>query len=319
MMEKYSYSSIKVIYTLKHLCESDNKLLIFLSDTRSLQIRDNCIFICTGLGLSNGTSLNAYKEELTTLNKALQSLNSKLLILRDDIDDITLYRGNKALFSNISLLEDVSMIETNLGNVLCIGGRTLLNRSWYMKRKPKDDNGYYDRTITLSKQTLDEISKNNLNFNIVVSNVLPSFIGLGDNKMIHNWSANDTKLIKDIDNERTLMDNLYCIFRNVETENPKYWEYTTYVETYRDTTENVGNINFFPINLYPNIVVKDKNEHGEKVNLGITKGSSVFSYSLCDAESDFLINPIVENMDHLEIIRDRDNAYDGREHAVDFL
>lgn len=272
MMEKYSYNSIKGIYTLKHLCDSDNKLLIFLTDKRTLRRPDNSIFICAGLGLLNKTSLDTYSEELTALNEALQSLNSNLFILRDDMDDITLYRENKSPLSNIFLLEDVSMIETNLGNVLCIGGRTLLNRSWYMKRKPKDIDGYYDRSITLSKQVLDEISSNHLKFNVVVSNVLPSFINLGDNKMIYNWSENDKKLIKDIDNERTLMDNLYCIFRNVETDNPKYWEYTTYVESYRDTTENVGNINFFPINVYPNIAVKDKNDLGEKVNLEIKEG-----------------------------------------------
>lgn len=309
MMEKYSYNSIKGIYTLKHLCDSDNKLLRFLTDKRTLRRPDNSIFICAGLGLLNKTSLDTYSEELTALNEALQSLNSNLFILRDDIDDITLYRENKSLLSNIFLLEDVSMIETNLGNVLCIGGRTLLNRSWYMKRKPKDIDGYYDRSITLSKQVLDEISENHLKFNIVVSNILPSFINLGDNKMIYNWSENDKQLIKDIDNERTLMDNLYCIFRNVETDNPKYWEYTTYVETYRDTTENVGNINFFPINVYPNIAVKDKNDLGEKVNLGIKEGG-------IQDEVDFSMK-----LPPFEILR-RDDAFDFEvrdvEQAEDF-
>lgn len=317
-MEKYSYSSIKVIYTLKHLCNSENKLLAFLSNSRTLQIRDNSIFICTGLGLSNENSLSAYSEDIKALNKALQSLNSNLLILRDDVDDITLYRENKSLLSNIFLLEDVSMIETNLGNILCIGGRTLLNRSWYLKRKPKDIDGYYDRSITLSKQTLDEISANNLKFNVVVSNVLPSFINLGDNKMIYNWSGNDKKLIADIDNERTLMDNIYCIFRNIKTDSPKYWEYTTYVECYRDTSENVGSINFFPIGGYPKIVVEDKQYQGEKVNLGISKVGSVFSYSVRDEDIPF-------NLASLDLIRDRDEAYDMNarigniDHEVDFL
>ena len=269
-MKKYSYSPIKVIYTLKHLFGSNNDLAAFLSDDRTWQIRDNSLFICAGLGISNKSSLKAYSEQFLNINNALQSLNSNLLVLRDDYDDITLYRENKATFSNISLLDDVSMIDTNLGNILCIGGRTLINRSWYIKKKPKNIEGYYDRSVTLTEEIIKELSENKANFNVVISNVLPTFIDLADNKMIHTWSANDNKLIKDIDNERNLMDSIYCILRKLDTKQSKIWEYTTYADRYSDEPQNIGGVNFNTIGVYPHVVIKDKKELSEKVKLAIT-------------------------------------------------
>jgi len=97
-----------------------------------------------GVGFKN---IDYYTEEFEQLNDKLKCYNNDLIVIRGNHDDKEYFNG-KEIFSNLLLVPDYTLIETYLGNIICIGGATSIDKehriegvSWWKNEIPVYDEG----------------------------------------------------------------------------------------------------------------------------------------------------------------------------------
>ena len=180
---------------------------------------------CNGFGERD---LKYYHDKLEMFNKVLADNNTHVLFVRGN-DDPKYFEDALIDFSNIKTIQDYSVIKLSKFNCLCIGGCVSLDRTWRMEQEKRIGRKMYweNERMNYNEADIDNILKD-YNIACVVTSSCPSFAYPGMNSFKYStWASKDKTVIKDITEERMIMDKIY----NKIVENnkkPYIWTYSRF-------------------------------------------------------------------------------------------
>lgn len=180
---------------------------------------------CNGFGERD---LKYYHDKLEMFNKVLADNNTHVLFVRGN-DDPKYFEDALIDLSNIKTIQDYSVIKLSKFNCLCIGGCVSLDRTWRMEQEKRIGRKMYweNERMQYNEEDIDKILKE-YNIACVVTASCPSFAYPGMNSFKYStWASKDKTVIKDITEERMIMDKIY----NKIVENnkkPYIWTYSRF-------------------------------------------------------------------------------------------
>ena len=180
---------------------------------------------CNGFGERD---LKYYHDKLEMFNKVLADNNTHVLFVRGN-DDPKYFEDALIDLSNIKTIQDYSVIKLSKFNCLCIGGCVSLDRTWRMEQEKRIGRKMYweNERMQYNEEDIDNILKE-YNIACVVTASCPSFAYPGMNSFKYStWASKDKTVIKDITEERMIMDKIY----NKIVENnkkPYIWTYSRF-------------------------------------------------------------------------------------------
>jgi len=180
---------------------------------------------CNGFGERD---LKYYHDKLEMFNKVLADNNTHVLFVRGN-DDPKYFEDALIDLSNIKTIQDYSVIKLSKFNCLCVGGCVSLDRTWRMEQEKRVGRKMYweNERMQYNEEDIDKILKE-YNIACVVTASCPSFAYPGMNSFKHStWASKDKTVIKDITEERMIMDKIY----NKIVENnkkPYIWTYSRF-------------------------------------------------------------------------------------------
>ena len=205
---------------------------------KQYDIHDALIVFCGDIGFGFN-KLEYYKQTFNKLKKILSKYNDYIIFIRGNHDDKTYFDSNVIYDKRIKAVEDYTVVQVypiddreclSLPyNILCVGGATSIDRTYrrsindklvlkYMsyhnatldEAKLKAEKCYWvDEFPLYDDDKLDEIKNNGINIDTVATHTCPSFCQPTTKEGIREWINFDDELEKDLDNERSVMDNLY--------------------------------------------------------------------------------------------------------------
>ena len=172
---------------------------------------DNAVIFVSG-GFGFGTKDDSFFQEfLGKINEICKNNNSHVMFVRGSNDDPSYFTEHKFDFSNVKLLEDYSVVKLNGFDCLCIGGSIPIDRKWRMEQKERIGRPlYFENCNTkLNKELISEILEKN-NVTCVITSDAPTFISpYVDSSNDSKWVENDKSIIRDITEQRMIMDAIY--------------------------------------------------------------------------------------------------------------
>jgi signal recognition particle subunit SEC65 len=180
---------------------------------------------CNGFGERD---LKYYHDKLEMFNNVLADNNTHVLFVRGN-DDPKYFEDALIDLSNIKTIQDYSVIKLSKFNCLCIGGCVSLDRTWRMEQEKRVGRKMYweNERMQYNEEDIDKILKE-YNIACVVTASCPSFAYPGMNSFKYStWASKDKTVIKDITEERMIMDKIY----NKIVENnkkPYIWTYSRF-------------------------------------------------------------------------------------------
>lgn len=188
----------------------------------------NTVIIVDGCNGFGERDLKYYHDKLEMFNKVLADNNTHVLFVRGN-DDPKYFEDALIDLSNIKTIQDYSVIKLSKFNCLCIGGCVSLDRTWRMEQEKRIGRKMYweNERMQYNEEDIDKILKE-YNIACVVTASCPSFAYPGMNSFKYStWASNDKTVIKDITEERMLMDKIYNkILEN--NKKPYIWAYSRF-------------------------------------------------------------------------------------------
>lgn len=168
------------------------------------------IFVSGGFGF--GTKDDSFFQEiLEKINEICKNNSSHVMFVRGSSDDPSYFTEHKFDFSNVKLLEDYSVVKLNGFDCLCVGGSVPIDRKWRMEQKERIGRPLYfeNCNTVMNKELLSEILEKN-NVTCVITSDAPTFISpYVDASNDSKWVENDKSIIRDITEQRMIMDAIY--------------------------------------------------------------------------------------------------------------
>lgn len=186
------------------------------------------IVVCGTCGIG-GKDINYYFSKFEELNKALADNNSYVLFVRGCKDDPQIFNEEIINLSNIKTIPDYSVLMFESFNCLCIGGSISLDREWKKAQEERIGRKMYweDENFVYKEKEIKEIL-DTYDIACVISNTCPSFAFPGTNSFNKSsWALKDKSILKDILNERKLMDKVYEKIMD-KNKKPFVWAYSRY-------------------------------------------------------------------------------------------
>ena len=168
------------------------------------------IFVSGGFGF--GTKDDSFFQEiLEKINELCKGNNSHVMFVRGSSDDPSYFTEHKFDFTNVKLLEDYSVVKLNGFDCLCVGGSIPIDRKWRMEQKERLGRTlYFENCNTKFDKELvsDLLEKNNIT--CIITSDAPTFISpYADSSNDSKWVENDKSIIRDITEQRMVMDAIY--------------------------------------------------------------------------------------------------------------
>lgn len=237
---------------------------------RTYDLTNCAIIVCGDIGMGFHKP-EYYKQTFAKLQKILSKRNILLLLVRGNHDDPSSFIINsKFNRKNIKLIEDYSVLQfysindekhkNEPFNILVIGGAISIDRTMRIVQNDKytleysmhhpcnfedakkfASKCYWENEYPIyNVNKLNEIKKQNIKINAVVSHTCPDFCQPCTKDGIKEYLKNDNTLENDIDNERQIMTNIYN--KIIEDNHPLTdWSYGHY---HFHNMEYINNIRF---------------------------------------------------------------------------
>ena len=203
-----------------------------------------------GIGFEKAVHYSLIYEKIS---KTLKERNIFLLLMRGNHDDPDYFSNGKIDFPLMKTLPDYSVLRFSDKYFLCIGGAISIDRKyrqekmWLDKSKGRTIRPLYweNETAIFNGDALDEISKNGIKIDCVISHTCPSFCFPVSKSSIECWLSEDPELDSDLILERATMDKIYT--RLVDDGHPlKNWVYAHF---HGSNTESINGTNFSMLNI----------------------------------------------------------------------
>lgn len=213
-------------------------------------ISDNSVIFSCGDNGIGFYDIKTDSHKLDLCNDICVKHNIQLILIRGNHDNPNLYNESSPLNkSNISLVDDFTIVKTQDYNVICIGGAISIDRTNRVIGKTYWEN---EGTKKLDDELKEEIKSLDFNIDIVCSHTCPTYqkhieennIITSDNPLF-NWTIWDSNLIDDSFIDRS---NLNTIRKELSKYNKiKYWIYGHFHNHY----ESIGsNPKFICLDMY---------------------------------------------------------------------
>ena len=202
-------------------------------------LNDTIIIVCGNCGLgSKDTSF--YISKLNNFNTVLSDNNCHVLFVRGNSDNPSLFSNEEINLSNVKTVPDYSIVKFESFNCLCLGGSISLDREWKKAQQERIGRKLYweDENFVYNEKAIDSILED-YDIACIVSSTCPSFAFPGTNSFNKSsWALKDKSLLKDILNERRLMDKVYekIISKN---KKPYTWFYTRYKTNHNNIVNDI--------------------------------------------------------------------------------
>lgn len=171
---------------------------------------NSVIFVSGGFGF--GTKDDKFFEDiLTKVNELLEKNNSKLVFVRGCNDDPSYFTEKKFDYSNIIFAEDYSIVKLDGFDCLCVGGSMPIDRQWRIEQgKRLGRHLFFEGCNTTFNQELIDEAVNDNNIAVIVSSDAPTFLPpYVDNSRNSKWVEGDKNIIRDMTEQRLVMDHIY--------------------------------------------------------------------------------------------------------------
>jgi len=189
---------------------------------------DTVIIVAGGCGIG-GNEINTYLARFEEFNKVLADNNSYVLFVRGEKDDPQIFNEELINLSNVKTIPDYSIVQCKSFKCLCLGGSISLDREWKKQQEKRIGKKMYwdNEGFEYRKKEINEILTHH-DIACIISNTCPSFSFPGTNSFNRSsWAKNDKTVLKEILNERKLMDKVYeRIMEN--NKKPFVWFYSKY-------------------------------------------------------------------------------------------
>lgn len=231
--------------------------MIFVGDTHGIRpifniieynsIRGSNLIHVGDFGLGFQDIIRDVKN-LLTLDEMLLETNNILYVIRGNHDCPIFWDKSKGLnlpkFKNLRLIEDYSVINIENKNILFIGGAISIDRQLRKEDFPYPS-WWEDEVFNFNEKLLENNIKNKTNIDIVVTHTAPMFVFPKDfdAKIVKEFAKIENlhgrDLIKELKEEREILNNIYNIITSKFNYKPKHWVYGHFhqdeVEVYKDT------------------------------------------------------------------------------------
>ncbi len=189
----------------------------------------NCILVlCGDIGFGFQSMKDDYNEILK-LQGFLEEYNINVLALRGNHDNPE-YFTNTNIICNWFNVKDYEIINTIFGNILFIGGARSVDKT----KRTLNKNWWEGETILpMTDEILEELNKYPID--IVATHSAPNFCMPLRNDNLLAWATVDDTVLKDCNNERLLLSNIYT--KLSENHKIKLWYYGHFHDVYY-TLEN---------------------------------------------------------------------------------
>ena len=188
------------------------------------QLKDTVVIVAGDCGFGFERS-GAYKNMVSRNSKRMNEANNYVLFIRGNHDNPAYFDGRTFVHKRFIAIPDYSIVKANGHIVLCIGGAISIDRShriaaWEQNQKKNNRKtnetkdifapNYYweDEKPIYDKDILTHIVMEN-RIDTVVTHTAPSFCELQSKTGLESWVGNDNLLMKDVQKERTTMDEIY--------------------------------------------------------------------------------------------------------------
>lgn len=207
------------------------------------EFEDTEYIVCGDCGFGFNKS-QYYNNVINKLNKTASKYNCEFLFVRGNHDDKSYFderKINKELFKT---LPDYTVVQTEMHNILCVGGGVSIDRTrrivntreralkylihhmcsidTAMDRVSKEY--WEDEMPVYDEIALDGIKSQGIEIDIVCSHTCPTFVVSAIKDGIREWIDADSRLENDIINERETMDKVYEKLKN-DGHQLKKWFY----------------------------------------------------------------------------------------------
>lgn len=188
-----------------------------LQNTNNSNQENTLIIVCGDCGLGFN-KLQYYIDIFTSVNEFFRKNNTVLLFVRGNHDDPSYFTEDRLGLSNIKTVQDYSVIMTQTHNILCVGGAYSCDRIWRKREEirlnryktNKSKKLYWENEeVVLDIPSLEEITHNNIQIDMVVTHTAPTFAYPNDNQDFEEWFSIDADLRNDIISERQILFNIY--------------------------------------------------------------------------------------------------------------
>lgn len=167
-----------------------------------------------------------YVDLMEKNNEWLKDNNITVLFLRGNHDDKSYFNNKIINFSNLITIPDYSVIKTQIGNFLCVGGGISDDRQWRI-REEKKKNRYKsslslnrvhlywkDENITFQENIFKELKENEIKIDFLLTHC-PSSTLIKDTKRYNEylsnvkyWAEEDKELVRDLDEQDNILNQL---------------------------------------------------------------------------------------------------------------
>lgn len=206
------------------------------------------IIVCGDCGFGFN-KLQHYLDALKKLNKECYERNNIICFIRGNHDDPIYFSDRLINFSNMMTIPDYSIITNKKDNILCVGGAISIDRKWRIEKEiianlHKDANSknrkklyWENEQIIYDENILNEIVNEKININIIATHSAPHVCPPYNKNGIQAWMSIDSKLEKDLEEERNNLDKLLAFSK--KNFNVKKWVYGHFHELNDASYKNV--------------------------------------------------------------------------------
>lgn len=146
-----------------------------------------------------------YFAEFKRLNKHLEKNENNLIAIRGNHDDPNYFTNTDKITKNIDLVGDYTILETKIGNILCIGGAASVDKEY---RKTHNKEWWEGELPVYNLDALKELENYNINYVVAHSN--PKFC-------YPHLKSFEPEVNKYCDIERKILSNIYDYLDNFHT------------------------------------------------------------------------------------------------------
>lgn len=183
---------------------------------KRLGIKDAVIIVAGDCGIGF-EKIEHYEQLYRKIKKTLDKNNCILLLVRGNHDDPCYFEEELVDFPRMKTIPDYSTVKASYRTVLCVGGAISVDRherqlDIEMRRltRKSEISIYWENEYPVYKESeIQQISDLGISIDTVVTHTAPSFCYPQTKRGIEFRMINDKDLEKDIDNERSVMTQIY--------------------------------------------------------------------------------------------------------------
>lgn len=201
------------------------------------RLSDCVVVVCGDIGMGF-YKRGYYADEFQRMQKKLADVNVTLVMFRGNHDNPEYYNSKDfseyqydGAYPNVYLVPDLTILETCVGNVLCIGGAISIDRSMRTEGVSWWQN---EKMVLPTDAELEEISKESID--IVATHCCPLVCGPRFNDAM-GFEKLDKFIMSELQNERLDFNDL---LDKLKKDNPvKWWFYGHFHGHYSDQIDGV--------------------------------------------------------------------------------